>query len=545
MAGDAARRPFTLGDPQPRYDGTVHASPPPSTGLTGWLERQFKILERGSTVKTELRGGLVMWMTMNYIIVVNPTILAHGGTQENPMPFGGVATATCITAAFSCLISGLWTNMPFGLMSGMGLNAYFAYGACRMLKIPWQVVLAGGVVHGVIFLALSCLGVCSHLQRLVPDAVKKGITVGIGLFQAFLGFQNIGLVVADPLTLVTLGDVFRLDVLLSFLGVIGIAVGIMRNVPGAMFWGIWVVTAIAWSCGMAPLPRGVMEFPSLDGVLFAADFSGLLKHKLQMGGVIAAFLFVSVFDLAGVMYGICLQMQMLDEKKEVPGGKWAFASSALGSIFGGIVGTSPVIIANETTAGCIEGARTGLAACVAALLFLLSVFFTPLLEAVPSLAASVPLIIVGFFMMEPANYVQWNNCYEALPAYMTVTVMPLSYSIANGVLAGLVTHLALWFGLRVLLCFGIDAFPKPTEGDGPSNPCEQAIRRESLGAARDGGSQGGAIPPHRVTTPYLNEDFHRTHSSSMLRMPSPVVRGVHGTPDAPGLAYARTASGSV
>lgn len=496
-----------------RYGAMEAEGSAPRGGFGGALERWFEVREKGSSLEAELRGGLVMWMTMSYIIVVNPSILVHGATILNPMPFEGVATATCVTAFASCLFAGLSTNLPLGLMSGMGLNAYFAYGACRSLGIPWQVVMAGGVVHGVIFAILAWAGVCSQLQGVVPDSVKKGITVGIGLFQAFLGFQMMGVVVPSDLTMVTLGDVYRPEAMLSFFGIFLIALMMTAQVKGAMFLGIVTVTLISWLSGLAPWPRQWVSQPSLEGVLFAADFRGLWQHLGQMWGVITAFLFVSIFDIAGVLYGICLTGGLLDERREVPKSDRAFGASAIGSVIGGLLGTSPVIVANETTAGVMEGARTGLAAVTASVLFLLSAVFTPAIAAVPPLASSVPLVIVGYFMMAPARFIRWDHTYEGLPAYLTVTVMTLTYSIANGVIAGLLAHNALTLGVSVIRCFGVEVtLDAPDEDAEVSRPGSLPHRQSS-----------SALPhPHKVATPYTNEDFQRKHSGIL---PSPLVRG--------------------
>jgi len=499
--------------------GAAGPQPPPrgSGGLAAAIERYFEVKEKGSSIETEMRGGLVMWMTMSYIIVVNPSILIHGATILNPMPFQGVATGTCVCAFLSCLMTGFSTNLPLGLMSGMGLNAYFAYGACRSLGIPWQVVLAGCVVHGVIFAILAMTGVCSRLTNVVPDSVKYGITVGIGLFQAFLGFQMMGVVVPSDLTMVTLGDVWRPETILSFGGIFLISVMMIAQVKGAMFLGIVTVTLISWISGLAPWPRHWVSSPSLEGVFFVADFQGLWQHLGDMAGVIMAFLFVSIFDIAGVLYGICLRAGLLTAEREVPKSDQAFTASALGSVVGGFLGTSPVIIANETTAGVIEGARTGLAAVVASVLFLVSSFFTPAIAAVPPLASSVPLVIVGFFMMAPAQFIRWDHTYEGLPAFLTVTVMTLTYSIANGVIAGLLAHNALTLGVAVIRCFGVEVTLDP-----PADEEEEATAYPTDDLPRQPSSL--ALPhPHKVATPYANEDFQRRHSMNYL--PSPMVRG--------------------
>lgn len=496
-------------------EGMGAAAEAPRAGFVAAIERYFEVKEKGSTIETEMRGGLVMWMTMSYIIVVNPSILVHGATISNPMPFLGVATGTCVCASLSCLMTGFSTNLPLGLMSGMGLNAYFAYGACRSLGIPWQVVLAGCVVHGVIFFILAKAGVCSRLTNVVPDSVKYGITVGIGLFQAFLGFQMMGVVVPSDLTMVTLGDVYRPETVLSFCGIFLISIMMIAQVKGAMFLGIVSVTLISWISGLAPWPRQWISSPSLEGVFFVADFHGLWQHLGDMVGVITAFLFVSIFDIAGVLYGICLRAGLLNAEREVPKSDQAFAASALGSIVGGFLGTSPVIVANETTAGVIEGARTGLAAVVASVLFLMSSFFTPAIAAVPPLASSVPLVIVGFFMMAPAQFIRWDHTYEGLPAFLTVTVMTLTYSIANGVIAGLLAHNALTLGVAIIRCFGVEVTLDPPEEDAEGYPTEDFQTRPS-----------SSLPlphPHKVATPYANEDFQRRHSMNYL--PSPLVRG--------------------
>lgn len=407
--------------------------------MDAFVERKFRVRARGSTIATEIRAGLTTFMTMAYILVVNPTVLSGAG-----LPFGAVAFATAMTAIVGCTIAGIFGNLPFGLAPGMGLNAYFAFGVCIAKGLPAGVALTIVFLMGATFALLAATGACSLLQKIMPDNLKHATTVAIGIFQAFIGFRMVDIVVSDPHTLVALGDVTSSTVLLSVGTIIVIGVLIVHRVPGAMLLGIGASSVFSWVAGLQPLPTHVVELPTMRSMWSELRWEETLSRWEETVPVLLAFLFVCIFDTAGVQFGAGMQAGLIDSKTgELPGTKAAFLASATATLVGGVLGTSPTIIHNETCAGIAEGGRTGLVALVVAFMFALSVFFVPIFAAVPLTATAPALIIVGAFMMGPAGAMDWDNFKESLPAFLTVAVMPLTYSIANGVIAGLLSYAVL------------------------------------------------------------------------------------------------------
>jgi AGZA family xanthine/uracil permease-like MFS transporter len=384
-------------------------------------------------------------MAMSYIAVVNPRILsaASAVTPDDPFPFRSVVSATCLTAMVAGVCLGVVANLPFCVVSGMGLNAFFAVGVCSAYGVSWRVGLGVCAVHSVLLMICIATGLCSWVQRVVPENVKKAITSGIGLFQAFIGFQMMGLVVHSDATLVTLGDATP-GVVLAVFGLFLVVVLVMYNVKGGILVGILAATSFSWILRLSPAPAAVFETPTLSGTFLGLDLRPLIvEPDLRLWGSAIGFLFVSIFDIAGVQFGIGMRAGLIGNDGLVPRGDSAFMSAALGSLLGALTGTSPVIIANESTAGVVEGGRTGLTAIVVAVLFGLTAGICPILEAVPPEASAVPLVVVGLFMAQPLRAIDWDDMFEAFPAFMTVTVMPFTYSIANGVLAGVASHLVL------------------------------------------------------------------------------------------------------
>merc|ERR1719161_2967926 len=372
-----------------------------------------------------------------------------------------LVSSTALTAAFASFFVGVTSNLPFDVMPGMGLNAYFTFGICQLLDVSWRKALSCCFISGDALLVLSALGTTTWIQRMVPNHLKKAITVAIGLFQALIGFQTMGLVVSSNATLVTLGDMnFDSDpeLYIAIGGFLFISTLLAScSVQGAMFIGIWGMTAVSWVYGLSPLPNGIFGKPNFS-TLGLIDFSGFDPASSEFWGLFgasAAILAVMIFDVAGVQYGIAMRAKLLDEHEEVPRGKWGFVSVACGTIFGSYLGTSPVIIANESSAGVMEGARTGLSSCVCAMLFVISAFTSPLLTSVPQFATSVPLVLVGAFMMAPVAGIDWDDLLIAIPSFVTITVVPFTYSISNGVVAGLLVQMYLDVTTFALRYFGI------------------------------------------------------------------------------------------
>jgi AGZA family xanthine/uracil permease-like MFS transporter len=401
------------------------------------LEHFFRIRERNSTVGTELRAGLVTFLTMAYILVANPHILAEAG-----MPVDDVTVATALGAAAATLLMGVYANFPFALAPGMGLNAYFTYGVVKGLGVDWRVALTGVFLGGLIFLALSFGGIRTAILRAIPLSIKQATTAGIGLFLALLGLRGAGLVTGSPATLVTLGDVRAPGPLLSLAGLLLVTLLMVRKVKGALLIGIGVVAVAAWGLGLAAPPKALLSTPALPReTLWAFDFGAVWSGKVL--AVVLAFLFVSIFDTAGTLLGVGRLAGFVTKEGDLPGAGRAFAADAVGTMVGAVFGTSTMTSYIESAAGVKEGGRTGLTAVTVAVLFLGSLFFIPLLSAIPPMATAPALVAVGAMMIRGVAEVPWDQFDEALPAFLTVVMMPFTYSIANGISAGLVSYAAL------------------------------------------------------------------------------------------------------
>ncbi len=402
-----------------------------------FLEATFHLGERHTTVATEVRAGFATFLTMAYILFVNPQILSEAG-----MPAGDVAIATALASAVATLVMGLYANYPFALAPGMGLNAYFTYSVVQGMGVSYETALAAVFVEGIVFLLLAVGGIRSAVLNAIPMALKAAITAGIGLFLTIIGFQNAGIVVADPATLVALGDLGRSDVVLALIGLVLIGVLLARRMTGAILIGIVVVTSGAWLLGAAPGPTGLFSMPRLPAETFLAfDFDTLWSGKLVT--VVLAFLFVDFLDTAGTLVGVGKAGGFLDERGDLPNADRAFTADAVGTTVGALLGTSTVTSYIESATGIEEGGRTGLTAVVVAALFFLSIFFTPLFTAVPAAATAPALIVVGALMMGAVRDVAWAEIDEALPAFLTIAAMPLTYSIANGIVFGILSFAAI------------------------------------------------------------------------------------------------------
>eukprot|EP01066_Platyproteum_vivax_P001498 Platyproteum_vivax@DN11946_c0_g1_i1.p1 len=329
----------------------------------------------------------------------------------------------------------------------MGLNSYFTFGVCQGLHIRPEVALAAVSVSSLLYVILSGCGICGRIQAICPTCVKKAITCAIGFFQAFIGFQVVKVVVGSPKTLVTLGNLEHPVTIISIAGVFLIALLLSFDIKGAMLIGIAAITGVCWATGWAPAPQGIFSLPSFANWQLL-DLPGFWEHKLILFEVVLSFLFVCIFDVAGVMFGAGMQAGLVDEEGHLPGSYETFLGCAVSSLFGAL-GSSPAVVMNETCAGIQEGGRTGLTACVTATLFLFSLFLGPLLVAVPVQATAPPLVIIGIFMMAPCRFIDWDNFEQAFPAFLTISVMPLTFSIANGVVAGILSFSLLsgtrWF----------------------------------------------------------------------------------------------------
>lgn len=395
------------------------------------LERLFKLKENHTDVRTEVIAGITTFMTMAYIIFVNPSILSNAG-----MPFGPVMTATVLAAGLTTLLGGFMANYPYALASGMGLNAFFAFTVAQ--KAGWQAALAVVFLEGIIFLVLAVTGAINKIDAAIPQTIKRAVGVGIGLFIAFIGAHNAGLIQASPATLVTRGDLTQPGPLLAIVGLLITAVLMALKVRGAILLGIIITTIIGIPMGVTKITGSIVGMPaSLSPIFFKMDFKGALSLGFM---TIFAFWFVDVFDTVGTLMGTASRANMLDEKGQLPRIRQAMTVDAIGTCLGAVLGTSTVTTYVESSAGIAEGGRTGLTAVVVGVLFLLSLVFAPLAGMVPAYATAPALIIVGVLMMLPVKDIDWSDFTEAFPAFITIAMMPFAFSISDGIAAGFVAY---------------------------------------------------------------------------------------------------------
>lgn len=429
--------------PDPRRSSDVprlDAGPVPAPAPDTWAERRFRLADRGTTLGTEVRAGAVTFLTMAYVLIVNPQILSATG-----MPAGDLLVATALTAGLTTILMGVYADLPFALAPGMGLNAYFTYGVVKGMGVPWEAALAASFAAGVLFLVLARAGIRTALVAAIPDSLKAATTTGIGLFLAIIGLRGAGLVVDHPETLVTLGSVRSAPVLLALAGTLVTGILVARRVPGALLAGVGLVTAAAWIGGLTAPPTAVVEMPAVPRTTFAAlDFAALADVRLV--GVVIAFLFVGLFDTAGTLVGVSRMAGLLRPDGSLPRADRAFTTDALGTMGGAVLGTSPVTAYVESAAGVQEGGRTGLTAIVCGVLLIVALVFAPVFTAVPAFATAPALIVVGAMMMEGARHVDWERFDEALPAFLTIAAMPFTYSIANGITLGIVSYVLVKVG---------------------------------------------------------------------------------------------------
>lgn len=410
----------------------------------GVLERWFRLDEHGTTVRTEVLAGLTTFLTMAYIIAVNPAFLSVTGMDR-----GALVTATCLAAGLSTLLMGLYANLPLALASGMGLNAFFAFSVCGALKVPWQTALAAVFVEGLIFILLTLTRVRELVVDAIPLGLKVGVSAGIGFFIAFIGLENAKLVVADPATLVTLGSFADPRVVVCLAGLVVTAVLVQRAVRGAILGGIATSTLLAWgwawyvgadraaAVGIA-LPSGAVSLESIAPIAGQLSFGGIDVWGFM--AIVVTLLFVDFFDTVGTLVGVATKAGMLDEKGRFPGARAALLVDAVGTTLGALLGVSTVTTYVESAAGVAEGGRTGLTAVTVALLFFAAMFFAPVFIAIPGCATAPALIVVGYFMTQNLCTLDLHDAGEALPAFLAMVTMPLTYSIATGLMFGILSY---------------------------------------------------------------------------------------------------------
>lgn len=402
------------------------------------LQRVFHLEENKTTVRRELLAGLTTFMTMAYIVVVNPQILSQAG-----MPVDGVLFATCVSAAVATLIMGVWANYPIALAPGMSLNAYFTYSIVLGRGVPWQTALGVVFLSGLLFLALTLTKVREQIVNGIPDCLKYGTAGGVGLFIAFIGLRNAKIIVANPATFVGFGEISDPQVLLACGGLILIAVLMARKVGSAILLGILAITIAGIPLGLAHWPAQLFSLPHPSGTFLKLDLRS--ATKLGLGELVFVFFFVDLFDNVGTLVGVCEQGGFLRDGK-LPRASRALLADAFGTIFGALAGTSTVTSYIESAAGVAAGARTGLGNLVIAGLFLLAMFCAPMIAAIPVYATAPALVLVGALMCGAVARVQWNDFSEAFPAFLTLVATPLTFSIATGLSLGLLSFTFIKLG---------------------------------------------------------------------------------------------------
>lgn len=407
-----------------------------NSAYTGFLERTFKLHENNTTVRREVVAGITTFMTMAYILFVNPSIL-----QEAGMPFNAVFFATAFSAIVATVLMGLNANYPIALAPGMGLNAYFTYSVVLGMGVPWQTALGAVFISGMLMVLLTATRVREMIIDSAPETLKSAIGAGIGLFIALVGLNSAGIVVADPATLVTLGSFGNPSVILACIGLILTGVLLVLKVRGAILWGILATTVIGMPMGVTPIPDGIIRWPAFSEwspILFKLDIPGALR--LGAFEIIFAFLFVDIFDTVGTLIGVCKQGGLLDKDGKLERAREALVSDGVGTVVGALFGTSTVTSYVESAAGVAAGGRTGLTAVTVAGCFVLSLFFLPIVAVVPAAATAPALIIVGSLMIKQAVDINWEDISDALPAFVTMVAMPFTYSIANGISLGYILY---------------------------------------------------------------------------------------------------------
>ena len=402
------------------------------------LEKFFRLSEYGTDVRTEIIAGITTFMTMAYILAVNPLILSNAGMDRN-----AVFTATAVSSFIAIAIMAFYANLPIALAPGMGLNAFFAYTVVMQMGYSWEMALTAVFVEGIIFILLTFFKVREAIIDSIPLNLKHAISVGIGLYIALIGFSNAGIVVQNDATLVSLGDVSDPKALLALSGIIIMGVLLVFRVKGALVLGILITTLLGIPFGITHLPEnGLVSLPPSPGpVFFKFDFSRLFTMDMLV--VVFTFLFVDLFDTVGTLVGVCSKANLLDDMGRVPRARQALFADAVGTAAGAVLGTSTVTSYIESAAGVSEGGKTGLTALVVGFLFLIALFFSPLFLMIPSAATAPALVLVGLFMISPIQKINLDDYSESLPVFLTIIIMPLTYSISEGIAFGMLSFVLI------------------------------------------------------------------------------------------------------
>ena len=401
------------------------------------LKKLFGFNPTQTTVKTEIIAGVTTFLTMSYILAVNPSMFS----QLEGMPGGAVFTSTALAAIIGCLAMAFIGKLPFGLAPGMGLNAFFVYSVCMGMGYSWQFALTAVLIEGIIFIVLTLTNVREAIVNAIPMSLRNAIGAGIGLFIAFIGLQSAGVIVHDDATLVALGDITSGSALLALIGIILTGFMYARNVPGAILIGILATMVIGIPLGVTEF-QGVISKPeSISPIFCKFEFDKIFT--LDMLVVVFTFLFIDMFDTVGTLVGVCTKANMVDEKGNINRIKHAFMADSIATTAGAMLGTSTTTTYVESAAGVAQGGRSGLTAFAVGCCFVIALFFSPLFLSIPSAATAPALVIVGLLMMEPIVKIPFDNFSESIPAFICILMMPLSYSISNGILLGMISYVLM------------------------------------------------------------------------------------------------------
>ena len=402
------------------------------------LEKTFKLKSHKTTVKSEFIGGLTTFLTMAYILTVNPLILSSTGMDSN-----AIFTATALSAVIGCIIMGIYSNLPIALAPGMGLNAFFAYTVVLQMGYSWEMALAAVFIEGIIFILLTLFNIREAIVKAIPQTMKLSISVGIGLFITTIGLANSKVIISGPV-ISMLGDLTEPAVFMTIVSVILIGVLLIKNVKGSLLLGMIVTTIIGIPLGLVTLGEGFVPFsfpPSIEPIFMKMDFSRLMS--IDMLVVVLTFIFMDLFDTAGTLIAVCTKANLIDEDGNPRNSKKAFLSDAVSTTIGAMLGTSTVTSFVESASGVAEGGRTGLSTVFTALFFFVSLFMAPIFGLVPVYATSAALIIVGLFMITLVSEIDFEDYRNAIPAFITIIMTPLSYSIADGIIFGVLTYVGI------------------------------------------------------------------------------------------------------
>lgn len=403
------------------------------------IEKYFKLKENNTTIKTEVVAGITTFMTMAYILIVNPSILSAAGMDQ-----GAVFTATAVSAIVATLLMGLYAKLPFAQAPGMGLNAYFAFTVVLGMGYSFEFALTAVLLEGLIFIALTAFNVREAIVDAIPHGIKQAIAVGIGLFIALVGLEGAGVIIhpEDGGTIVALGNIISGPGLLAIIGIVITSILLAKNVKGALFIGMLVTACIGIPMGVVELPNQIISLPpSLEPTLFKFEWHNIFT--LDMLIVLFTLLFMDMFDTIGTLVGVATKAKMLDAEGKVPNVKKALFADAVGTTLGACLGTSTVSTFVESASGVAEGGRTGLTSVVTAGMFFIALFFSPVFSVITPAVTASALVLVGLFMIEPIKTMDLEDYTEAIPAFLTLLMMPLSYSISDGIVFGVISYIIL------------------------------------------------------------------------------------------------------